>query len=203
MYVNKMTNEQDKLLKKIKKIRILGEFLIAFGRHKIIFKQPNDEKHYTLNFLEEAIIDFHETIEGREKKYRRAEKIDLKRLSEVIIETMREELPDILEEIDISNPKYQHGKVFVFPEREVFEIATEHRKREIQIKMDKLVELMKSKFVPMEDLQDHDFKTAFLLKGGKEYALYRRSGKYFLLKLDDLEMLMNKILEKSKIGKIG
>lgn len=194
-----MSNEQNELLKKIKKIRIFGEFLIAFGRHKIIFKQPDDEKHYTLNFLEEAVLDFHETIEGKEKKYPRTEKFDLKKLSEMIIETLRKELPNIVEEIDTSDPKYRHIKVFIFPEREAFEKATERKRREIQIKKNKLDELMKNNFVPMKDLQDYDFKMAFLSKRGKEYALYRGDGKHFLLKLDDLEMLMNNIFEKSKI----
>jgi len=51
---------------KIKKIRIFNELLLAFGRNKIIFKEPKDEKHYTLKFLEEGMLDVHETIEGKE-----------------------------------------------------------------------------------------------------------------------------------------
>ena len=194
-----MSNGQNELLKKIKKIKIFGEFLIALGRQKIIFKQPDDEKHYTLSFFEEGILNFHETIEGKEKKYPRTEKFDLKKLCEMIVETLREELPNILNEIDIGDPKYRHIKVFIFPEREAFEKATERKRKEIQIKKNKLAELMKNNFVRMKYLPDYEFKTAFLLKGGKEYALYRRDGKYFLLKLDHLEMLMNKIFEKSKI----
>lgn len=198
MDMNKMSNEQNELLKKIKKIRIFGEFLIALGRHKIIFKQPYDKKHYTLNLLQAGMLDIHETIEGKEKKYPRTEKLDLKKLSKMM-ETLREELPNILEQIDINNPKYRHIKVFILPEREVFEKATKRRRKEIEIKKNRLVKLMKNNFVPMKDLQDYDFKMAFLLEGGKEYVLYRGDEKYFLLKLDDLEMLMNKIFERSRI----
>ena len=197
--MNKMSNEQNELLKKIKRIKILGEFLIALGRHKIIFKQPYDKKHYTLNFLQAGILDIHETIEGKEKKYPRTEKFDLKKLSETIKETLREELPNILKEIDVGDPKYRHIKVFILPEREVFEKATERKRKEIQIKINRLYEQMKNNFVPMKDLRDYDFKMAFLLEGGKGHVLYRRDRKYFLLKLDDLEMLMNKISEKSRI----
>ena len=64
----------------------------------------------------------------------------------------------------------------------------------------KLQDVMKDLiFIPMKDLQKYDFKVAYLLKEGKESAfLYRINGKYFLVKLVDLEALIKKILEKSK-----
>ena len=190
--------------KKIKKVRIFRELLLAFGRNKIIFKEKDDTKHFTLKFLKEGILDIHETIEGKEKKYPRTEKFDLKKLSEILKETLREELPGILQEIDISDPKYKRVKAFIFPQREDFKRATQRKKREIRIGKNELVQLMKDNFVPMKDLQNYDFKTACLLKEGEISALlYRIHGKYFHIKLDDMEALIKKIIEESKTCSIS
>lgn len=185
--------------KKIKKLRIFDELLIAFGIHKIIFKGTDDIKHYTLKFSKEGILDIHETMEGKEKKYPRTEKLDLKKFSEAIKETFERELARILEEIDISNPKYKNTEVFIFPKSEAFEEATQVKRKEIMIEKSKLKDMMKDLIVPMKDLQKYDLKVACLLEEGEECAfLYRINGKYFLAKLDDLEALMKKIVEKSK-----
>ena len=177
--------------KKIKKLRIFDELLLAFGRNKIIFKQPHDEKHYTLKFLE-GILDVHETIEGREK-------FDLKKFSEVI-----EELPHILKEIDISDPKYMNVEVLILPKkemsRELVQKVTTIKRKEMMIEESKLMDVMKDLIVPMKDLQNYDFKAAYLLKEGEESSLYRINGKYFLIKLDDLDALIKKIFEKSKVS---
>jgi len=202
MYTNKEVE------KKIKKLRIFDELLLAFGRNKIIFKQPHDEKHYTMKFLE-GILDVHETIEGREEfdeKYptEGREKFDLKKFSEVIIETLREELPYILKEIDMSDPKYMNVEVLILPKkersRELVQKVTTIKRKEMMIEESKLVDVMKDLVVPMKDLQNCDFKAAYLLKEGEESFLYRINGKYFLIKLDDLDALNKKIFEKSKMS---
>ena len=119
--------------KKIKKLRIFDELLLAFGRDKMIFKRTDDVKHLTLKFLKEGILDVHETMEGREKRYTPLEKFDLKKFSEAIIETFEREFPHILKEIDICDPKYSNIEVFIFPKKEAFEKATKVKRKEIII----------------------------------------------------------------------
>ena len=154
MYSNKEVE------KKIKKLRIFDELLLAFGRNKKIFKQPHDEKHYTLKFLE-GILDVHETIEGREK-------FDLNKFSEVIIETLREEFPHILKEIDISDPRYMNVEVLILPKkemsRELVQKITTIKRKEMMIEESKLMDVIKDLIVPMEDLQNYDLKAAYLVK---------------------------------------
>lgn len=202
MYSNKEVE------KKRKKLRIFDELLLAFGRNKKIFKQPHDEKHYTLKFLE-GILDVHETIEGREKfdeKYptEGREKFDLKEFSEVIIETLREEFPHILKEIDISDPRYMNVEVLILPKkemsRELVQKITTIKRKEMMIEESKLMDVIKDLIVPMEDLQNYDLKAAYLVKEGEESFLYRINGKYFLIKWDDLDALIKKIFEKSKMS---
>ena len=60
-------------LRKLKRIKILDQFLMFFGRDKIGFKFLDDEAHLTLKFLKEGLLDFHQTIEGREKNIREQE----------------------------------------------------------------------------------------------------------------------------------
>ena len=189
--------------KEIKKIRIFDELLIAIGRNKIIFKGTDDTKHYTLKFLKERILDVHETIEGKEKKYPRTEKFDLENLSEVIRKTLREELPNVLKEIDIGDPKYMDAEVLIIPKEEVLwermKKIGQIKRKEMKIGKSKFEDAMKDLVVPMKDLQDYDFKVAYVLKEGEiSGSLYRTNGKYFFIKLDDWEALTEKLNEKSK-----
>lgn len=199
----------EEIEKKIKKIRIFNELLIAIGKNKIIFKGMDDKKHYTLKVMKEKILDFHETVEGKEKKYAQIAKFDPKNLSEVIVNTLREELPNILKEIDTEDPKHAKAGVLVIPEGESL---WEHikkmgqiQRKEMKIEKEKSEDVMKDLVVPMKDLQNYNFKIAYSLKEGEELGglLYRINGRYFLVELDDFEMLMNKmankIFEKSKI----
>ena len=191
------TNELDK---KIKKLRIFDELLLAFGRHKMMIKRMNDVKHLTLNFLKGGILDVHETMEGREKRYTPLEKLDLNKLSEATIETFEKELLHILKEVDIRDPSYRNIEAVIFPKREAFEKATVVKRKEMMIRKNKLKDVMKHLiFVPMKDLQNCDFKVAYLLKEGKEFALlYRIKGRFFLIKWSDLESMFQKIFEISK-----
>ena len=198
--------------KKIKKLRIFDELLLIFGRNKISFKKPHDEKHYTL-MLFEGIFDVHETIEGREKydeKYpiEGREKYDPKKFSEVIIETMREELPHIQKEIDLSDPKYMNVEVLIIPKkemsREFMQKVTTIKRKQMMIKESKLMDGMKDLIVPMKDLQNYDFKMAYLLKEGEvSSVLLRINRKYFVLMLNDIEVLIEKMLEKLMHARTG
>jgi len=140
----------------------------------------------------------------KEKKYPRAEKFDLKKLSERIKETLREELPNILKEIDIGDPKYTSVKVLILPKEDALQEhvqrAAKTKRKEIMIEESKLEDTMRDLILPLKDLQNYDFKAGFFIKEGEELdVLYRINGKYFLVELDDFEMLMNKIFEKSEI----
>ena len=191
-----------------KKIRIFNELLLAGGRNKIIFKALDSEKHYTLKVLKEGILDVHETIEGRKKfdeKYpiEKRKKVNLEKLSEVTKETLREELPNILKEIAIDDPKCMDAEVLIIPKEEVLwermKKIGQIKRKEMKIEESKFEDAMKDLVVPMKDLQDYDFKVAWVLEQGEiSGSLHRVDGKYFLVKLDDWEALSEKINEKSK-----
>ena len=192
-----MEKERSKNLKRLKRIKILDEFLMFFGRDKIGFKLLDDKEHLTLRFLKGGLLDFHQTIEGREKKYPRAGKLHIKKSAEAIREIWKKEFPKILEEIDINDPKYENVEVMVCPTREQIRRAIEPievKKREIRIQIDNFFDMLY--FVPMEDLQDCDFQVAFWGEEGEEHALFRRNGKYFLLTGDDFKVFLNKLREK-------
>jgi len=194
--MNKGRNEH---LKKLKGIKIL-DFLMFFGRDKIGFKFLDDKEHYTIKFLPEGIIDFHETIEGKEKKYPRKGRLNLKRFAETMRETFERELPKILKEIDICDPRYESVEVIICPKKEVIKKAIEPievKKRKIAIDESKFYDMFSR--VCMKDLPDYDFQVAFWEKKGEEHALYRMTGRYFLLKVDDFSNLFNKIFEKLNI----
>ena len=191
--MNKGKNEQ---LKKLKRIRILDEVLLFFGRNKIGFKSPKDKAHYTIKFLREGIVDFHETIEGKNKRYPRAGKLHLEKFAEVR-ETLRRELPKLLKEIDIEDPKYEGVDVIVCPTKEEIGKTIEVRKKEIRIEEDDVFDMLS--LVPMKDLQDYDFQVAFWGKEDEEHALFRIDGRYFMLKVDDLETLFDNLFEKLDI----
>jgi hypothetical protein len=195
-----MDKEGNKHLKKLKRIKILDEFLMFFGKNKIGFKFPEDKEHFTIKFLTEGMVDFHETIEGKEKKYPRTGKLNLRKFAETFRETLYKELPKILEEIDINDPKYESVNVIICPTKETTRRAIESievRKKEIKIEKNKFYDMVSS--VPMKDLPNYDFQVAFWVKEGDEYTLYRIEGKYFVLKANDFMALLDKILEKSNI----
>jgi len=193
--------EKRKHLERLKRIKFLNEFLMFFGTDKIGFKFPHDEnkKHYTLKFLREGVLDFHETIEGtvEEKKYPRVRRLNIKKSAETIRETFRIEFPKILKEIDISDPKYEDVNVVVFPTREEIRRAIEPievKKKEIRIEKYDISDKLFT--VPMKDLQKCDFQVAFWGEEGEEHFLFRRNGKYFLLTGDDFKIFLGKLREK-------
>lgn len=175
-----------------------------FGRNKIGFKFLEDEEHFTMKFLSEGIIDFHETVEGKVKKYPRAGKLDIKVLAETLRETFERELPKILKEIDITDPKYENVEVIVCPKKEAIKKAIEPievKKRKITIGKNKIYDMLLS--VPMRKLPDYDFQVAFWGSEGEERATYRIDGRYFVLKIDDFTELFNKIIGKLNIQDSG
>ena len=190
-----MKKEKNEHLKKLKRIKIL-DFLMFFGRNKIGFKFLEDKVHYTIKFLTDGMVNFHETIEGKEKKYPRTGKLDIKKFAQAK-ETLERELPNILKEIDINDPKYENVVVIICPTRERIKRAIEVKRKEITVKKNNFYDMFFS--VSMKDLQDYDFQVAFWAKEGEEQALLRIDGKYFLLKVDDFEKVFDKIRKRLNI----
>lgn len=199
-------HEKKELEKEIKKLRIFDEFLLAFGGDKVIFKEIDDVKHLTLLFLKEGILDIHETLEGKQRfneKYpiEGRERYDLEKLSKMIIETLRDELPNISKEIDIGDPKYMNAQVVVIPKGEVLlerlKEASQIKHKQLKISESEFEDAMRDLVVFMKDLQNYDFKMAYVLKDDEIFgSLHRVGGKYFLVRMDDWEALTDKINKK-------
>lgn len=191
--------EMNKHLKKLKRIKIFDWFLMFFGRGKIGFKFLEDKEHYTIKFLKEGIVDFHETVEGKEKRYPRAGKMNLKKIVEAR-EILAKEFPKLLKEINISDANFENFDVMICPTKEMVRRAIgpiEVKKREITIRKDKFFDMFR--FVPMKNLQHYDFQVAFFGDEGQEQVLYRVDGRYFLITLDDLERLLKRLTESLDI----
>ena len=200
MHTNKGI-ENKEVERKIKRIKILDELLLAFGRDKIIFKQMDDAKHLTLSFLKEGILDVHETIEGREKRHIPLERLDVKKFAGIKKALIAEVIHN-LKEIDISDPKYMEAEVLVI-EKEALrgrvQKVTKIKRKEMVIEESKLKDMMKDLILPIKDLQNYDFRYGWLLKESEPSGLlYRIKGKYFLIELSDLEALIKKVFEKYK-----
>jgi len=191
-----MKDTEDESLKRIKRIWISDDFLIFLAQSKIGFKEPKGMKHYTMKFLRDGIVDFHETVECVEeegKKYPRAERIDLKKFAEAL----EKEVPSLFKEIDISKTQYSNTNVIIVPPKEELRKKVQVKHREVKIDLGDLDELACS--VPMKELSGHDFKVAFFIGDNKRYSLYRFDGRYYSLQNDEVMKLLDKILEKSII----
>lgn len=175
-----------------------------FAQSKIGFKFLEGKEHFTIKFLPEGIIDIHQTIEGKEKRYPRGWKLNMKEFVGTMKETYLQELPKLLKEIDITDPKYEGVEVIVMPKKEVIRKTIEPlkvKKRKITIDENKFQDLYS--FVFMRDLPNYDFQVAFWGKEGEEQALLRVDGRYFVLKVEDLTKLFDKIHEKLNIQNFG
>lgn len=193
MMFQKMDKEEIEHTRKLKGIKIL-DFLMFFGEDKIGFKFLEDKEHYTIKFLPEGIVDLHETIEGKEKVYPRKARLDLKRLVEAWRETLERELPKILKEIDINDSRYENVEVITCPRKETMKKAIEPikmKKGKIAINESKFYDMFPR--VQMKDLRNYDFQVAFWEKEGEQYASYRISGRYFIVRVDDFTKLLDKI----------
>jgi hypothetical protein len=195
----KMSKREIEKAKKLKGIKIL-DFLMFFGEDKIGFKFLEDKEHFTIKFLPDGIVDLHETIEGKEKKYPKTARLNLKRFMEMWRETPERELPKILKEIDIGNSEHENVEVIALPRKENMKKAIEQievKKKKIAINGNKFYDMFS--YMRMKDLRDHDFQVAFWEKEGEQFALYRIDGRYFVLKVGDFSQLMDVILEKLKL----
>ena len=197
-----MNKEKNQNRKKLKGIKIL-DFLMLFGRNKIGFKFLEDKEHYTIKFLPEGIMDFHETIEGKEKKYPKKARLNVKRLAETMRETLRE-LPKILKEIDIDDSRYDSVEVIICPKKEAMKKAIEPievKRRKITIDENKFYGMVSR--VRMKDLRDYDFQVAFWEKESEQHALYRINGRYFILKVDDFVKLFDEMFKNLNVQDSG
>lgn len=197
-----MDKEKIEHVKKLKGIKIL-DFLMFFGRNKIGFKFLEDKErtHYTITFLPEGIVDFHETIEGKEKRYPKKGRLELKKFTETMRETLERELLKTLKEIDINDPRYESVEVTICPKKEAIKKAIEVRKRKITVDESKFYDMFSR--VRMKDLPDYDFQVAFWGKEGEEHALYRINGRYFILKVDDFVKLFDEIFKNLNVQDSG
>jgi len=97
------------------------------------------------------------------------------------------------------------AQVVVIPKDEVLwerlKKTSQIKRKEMKIGESEFEDVMKDLVVPMKDLQDYDFKVAFVLEQGEISGfLLRRNGKHFLVTLDDLKVLTEKLEEKFKTG---
>ena len=185
---------------KIKRIKLFDKLLLAFGRDKIVFKEMDDVTHLTLRFLKEGILDVHETLEGTEKTHIPLERLDLKKFAGFKNALIKEVLHN-LEEIDISEPKYKNARVVIIEKealRERMLKATKIKRKDMIVEESILEDLMKDLILPIEDLQDYDFKVGYLSKEEELGLLFRIKGKYFLIDFNELEALIKKLFEKHK-----
>lgn len=195
---------EKKNAKKLKKLRILDQFLIILANYKILIKEPNEARHFTMKFLEKGIVDVHETLEGRQKEHIPIGKLDLRKFWETFLRG----LPFLLKEIDINDPKFASIGCYIIPEKEelkkAWENVPEFRRKEIILKKNHFEKVMKTavSIALVRDLPNYDFRVAFS-KQGEEFALYRINRKYFLVKLDDFNELAKKALEESKISTLS
>lgn len=192
-----MKKKEIERVEKIKRIKVLNNFLLFFGKDKIGFKETDDKQHLTIKFLNEGMVDIHETIEGRmdEKEHQRLGTLDVREFAKAFNEIFRAEFLTFLKEIDISSPRLQNIEVFIIPTKEELGKKVQVKKREIKIDNSELSELVCS--VPMKELQGHDFRVAFLTVDDKEYALYHIDDKYYVIQIDDFMKIIEKIIEKS------
>lgn len=109
-----------------------------------------------------------------------------------------------MKEIDITDPKYEGVEVFVMPKKEAVRNMIEPfkvKKRKITIDESKFNDILSIAF--MRELPNYDFQVAFWGKEGEEQALYRVDGRYFVLKIEDIRKLFDKVREKLNIQDFG
>lgn len=148
--------------KKVKRLKIFDEFIIAGGKNKLIFKGPQSKEHTTLKIDEKGIIDIHETEEGKVKKYRSIMKKGLKEMEE----ELQKQVTAILEEskVNIKDPKFAKYILAIPPadDKERFQKMLVHKGRDVILPKDVLErggeQIIKDYlFVRMQDAMKIDF----------------------------------------------
>ncbi len=207
----KVNSGEDDLFEKIRKIKLLNEILVAWGRDKLIFKDLDEpKKHYTFKVGKNGTLDFHETVEGSKKKYRPKGKVlpeNIKKFAYGLRKTLIESFQKDREEINIDDMKYKNSKVFIIPDREssrrLFLQALKREGKRGLLDKDGMMDLLEEYVsVPVGDLRDHkDFAFGYLLGDEKspEYFLYQIGGRYFVLKASNFMNLAEKLTEKFMI----
>lgn len=193
-----MKKNEIERIEKIKRIKMLDNFLLFFGKNKVGFKEITDKKHLTLKFLNEGLVDIHETIEGKideSEKHQRIGTLDLRKFAKAFEEIFRREILTFLKEIDVNSPRFQNIEVSIIPTKEELRKKIQVHKKSIKIENSELSDLVRS--VPMNELQGNDFRLAFMTEDNKTYALYHIDDKYYSIRLDDFSKIIDKIIEKS------
>jgi len=187
-------NEKKKQIRRLRRIKILDEFLIAFSTNKIMLKNLVEDKHYTFSVLgDKKKFDIHETLEGKKKSYDKGTEFDFEELIESSINfkvALYSELLKRMVEIDINNSKFSDIEVYI-PNDEAFEV----KGRTMILGHNQL----NNALLPV-NLKNDDFKIAFTTIDEKEHILLKGVLKgvdrYFLLSLDDLTELLVRYIEE-------
>ena len=168
-----MKKNETERIEKIKRIKILDNFLLFFGKDKIGFKEIDDNKHLTIKFLNEGMVDIHDTIEGKvddTEKWKRLGTLDMKEFAKAFEEIFQREILTFLKEIDLNSPRFQNIEVSIIPTKEETRKKIQVHKKTMKIENSELSDLILS--VPMKDLKGHDFRLAIMAEGNKIYAIY-------------------------------
>lgn len=177
-----------------KRIRVLDTILIMMMRDKLGFKSPiHDIKHFTLKFRENGILDVHETVEGRVKEYREIAKINLAKFGEPFREAISKKLSKLFREINVNDPEYHNLDARILP---TVKIENENGK-ELILDERNLEDLGFT--VPIRDLGNYNFNWASFERNGEEYTIFLRNGKYFIIKIDDLKLIFDKVFAKAQV----
>lgn len=193
-----MSEDEEAVPQKLKRIKISDLLLLFFGTDKIGFKEKGQEDtHYTFKFRENGILDLHETKEGKEKQYTSLARIDLKKLAEKFKESVLEMFSNCFVEIGVDNPEWKDIKVFPMPPDEQLAAFGEVKKRDFIIS-DKLARGLRP--LSMQDLKNYDFKFAIFEKDGETYFIYEIHEKLFSVRQKQIEEYMKKLLADAEIS---
>jgi len=180
-------------MKKIKRMKLLGELLIAFSTNKIILKNLNEKNIIHSHFWEiRRNLIFMKPLKVKKKYYEKGSEYDFKELIKsvkVVRLALLNEFLNRMKEININDPMFKDLKVHI-PNEDAFEV----KGRNIIIGKNQLEDAVN--IVSMKSLKDYDFKIAFITIEDQENILYKIIDRYFLLTFNDFTELMERFNEK-------
>ncbi len=180
--------------KKVKRLKISDWIVIAYGKNKLIFKDPRSKRHLTLK-IDEKGIDIHETEEGEVKKHRPIMQKGTKEFEE----ELQKQLTAIIKEarVNINDPRLT-GYVLAIPpadENERYQKMLVHKGRDAILPKDVLEregEQIINDYISvrLQDAMNVDFTKSYV---------FDESGRFVggLVKVGrDCYLITNKMLER-------
>jgi hypothetical protein len=183
----------------IKKIKFLGQFLLAFGGKegrdaKLIFKDLSEKKHTTLKITPSLVFDAHETVEGKVKDYTPLgrERLDVEELKKLTEEDFVTPLLEIFEPVDLEDPALQKQDILLVKEADLSKLAL---KGEVRITEQELPMIMKS-VTGVKALEKEEFKCGIFKVPGESghYYILKIQGKYYKVKESVVMEKMSRLL---------